>query len=312
MEDNNTKQEKPEQFKKDFSKAIFETIRLWCTSEYEHKEKFQQAYYYWVKADENKKENIINIYLKDYKEFLSDYSIGRNIGKVEGEKSSNENIKNVLKIVFNYLNESGSVKIKKTKDEEESISLDKHSFDNDLHPVDYIASIIQKAGISSKIYSKKESDSINRRLPISLVAKSLFLKYPDKVALYDTRVCRGMKKVFKSWDYNDNNDDNKYINYYSKYSELISDNSPYKVEGIKIIEDLLSNTYKSIIINYFEAFFEFLEKRTSTQIDSDNSIIIDPYLSLDIMEIENKDKKEFLYQRSLDKYLWYLGDPNKE
>lgn len=266
MEDNNIKPQKTEQFKKDFTKAVFETIRLWCTKEYEHSKKFKDAYNNWNTAVQDEKDNEIEKYLKDFQNFLSDYSIARNIAKATGEEDSTKNIKEVLNEIYGEIS--------------------KGKFNKNV--VDDIAKKFQDIPLSSNSSKGKPIK------PTSLVSKIFFLFYPEECVLYDTRALNGMKKIYKM-------DIDRYESYYECFINL---KRQYEKDGKNIIKQYLDKN-KETIKNFFVLFYEAMHlKKYDT--NNNSTIMTSP---INIME---KDNINFLLHRSLDKYLWYLGDPNKE
>ena len=281
MEDNNTEQEKTEQFKKDFTKAVFETIRLWCTKEYEHSKKFKDAYNNWNTAEQDEKDNEIKKYLKDFQKFLNDYSIDRT------RKAGKDN--EMLKKFFDEIRTN-------------------LTFNSTM--IDELASYFKGADCTPTKKSKKNPTKKSEPgLPTSLVAKTLFLYYPDKVALYDNNVTTAINIIYKFKKINfkksiehtpvDNPVD-KIIYRYNVYFEKFKNfKGEYYDDGIKIIESILKDS-KVIIEQYLKEYNK----------------IFNPTFDDSVFQIIDGDHNDFLLHRSIDKYLWYFYEdfikPKKE
>ncbi|HNW69136.1 MAG TPA: hypothetical protein PKI01_01940 [Bacteroidales bacterium] len=241
-----------EELKKDlFRKAIFETINLWCRSEYEYSEKFKNAFKEWSE----KPGYDFQEYSKNYSNFLNDYSIGRTRNK---EKTITELIEQFfLKI--------------KNNDE----------FQPDM--VDKLAHYFQNNSYASKHKNQKHAI-----LPKSLVSKTLFLYYPLQAILYDSNTSDAIKLI------NGKNNIESYAEYFEMFEKL---KLAYRDLGKKIISKYLpeiKNKMEAYYKEYFKIFYPTLDA---------------PYKQFEIMDVENY---EWLFHRSLDKYLWYYKKPNKK
>ena len=218
-----------------FKKAIFETIRLWCISEYNYSKEFIKAFeLYNPNSDWGISEDLNDLYNR----FLNDYSIART--RLTGKNTE------ILKIIFNKLKDN-------------------------------------------KVFSPKIVDDIaielktectpNNILPISLVSKTVFLVLPKDTILYDSRGIYSLHKIFKGESIND------YQEYYNLFINLYNTN---KVKALILIEDELKSN-KQTIKDYFSTYYKLFKT--------------EEYLSsFSIMDEENTD---WLFNRCLDKYLWY-------
>lgn len=221
-----------------FKKAIFETIRLWCFSEYNYHNELEKAYNSY---NLNKKLSINDDFVKLYDKFLDDYSI------VRTRKSGKS--KDILKIIFDTLN-----------------------INKEFSPkiVDDIAKEL------------KVDCTPNQILPISLVSKTVFLAIPRDAILYDSRGLYSIHKIFKGKKIIK---DQEYQEYYNIFKNLYD---TYKTKALLLIDEVLKSN-KQTIKAYFSTYYKLFNKNEFVS-------------SFSIMDEENID---WLYQRCLDKYLWY-------
>lgn len=229
-----------------FEKAIFETIRLWITSEYNYSRILKDAFNGFKK---NSNGNWYELFKLEeiYTKFLSDYSIART-----RQKSTQ---KEMLKLIFKFL----------YVDDE-----------NNINPslIDNIAEKIQKKELSAK-----HNDKFIK--PTSLVSKTVFLIYPQKIILYDSRGIWSLKKHFQG----------RSIDSYKVYYELFCDlYKSFEDDSKEIIRNFLIDNY-DILNTYYGKYIGYLKNK-------------EPEASLTIL-IYNDININWLYFRSLDKYLWY-------
>lgn len=222
-----------------FKKAIFETIRLWCTSEYNYSSEFKKAMNLfnneekWI-SDDNEE---FNSFSKLYTNFLSDYSIART-------RKADKQI-DLIKLIFKSLSE-------------------------DIKCIDDIAHKIKENKFSSIPETKIEAI-----LPLSLVSKSAFLAFPKKFVLLDNRGKKSLKAIFPKSTIN------TYMEYFNLFDIFKEDCNE---QGKKIISEFLQEN-NNILSNYYNKYCN--------------------YFGMNSKSLEILDDIDFLYHRSLDKYLWY-------
>ena len=128
------------------------------------------------------------------------------------------------------------------------------------------------------IFFQDENFTPKHQKPISLVSKTIFLILPQKAILYDKRTVDSIKFIYPHTKIEN------FIDYFEKFEQLKEEN---KDNAMKIINEYLPKI-KSVMLNYFRYYYEINNKEENEE-------------AFKIME-----DKEWLYQRSLDKYLWYL------
>lgn len=198
-------------FKEDFKEAIFETIRLWCTSEYFFSASFKKACNDFKETDKKITKDFSEVFQK----FLSDYSIARTRLK----DMHSELIKEIFK------------QIKGRKFEAKM--------------VDDIAIILKDGG-----FTPQKKSSAEALLPTSLVSKALFLFCPEKAIMYDSRGVSALKKIYfykeKPFKLNDSI---LYENYYNYFNYLKEDNDKMMQEIAKEFIDKYGESMKEYWLN---------------------------------------------------------------
>jgi len=240
-----------------FRQAIFKTIRLWCTSEYQYSKDFKDAFTDW---NEHKKYDLSD-YSKNYRKFLHDYSIDRTRKHTTLNFKTNivENTdERIINDFFNLITISEGFEPKMVDDLAKKFKDNGYTTKKTSSDKDYVAT-----------------------LPISLVSKTFFLYYPETVALFDSRVTWAITSILERKKTIGN-----YQEYFILFEKLKKD---YKDLGLEVIFNYLP-TIKNTIENFYTAQYKAL-----------NNILDDTFMPFDIM-----NKPEWLFHRSLDKYLWII------
>ncbi len=219
-----------------FKEAVFESIRLWCTSEYFYSENLKNALNQFKDNNYNNKD--FSKRIKIYEDFLSDYSIART-------RKSDDDIKpSFFEFIFVKL-------LKKELPEKEIVTI-----------VDDIA-----VGLSEK-------HTPNGLTPTSLVSKTLFLLYPEQIIMFDSRGLKSLKEIFKKPNSNINHEmkekiknlksnikEKRYQNYYNAFEAF------YEIvynKAKNITRGLLNETNCSIIKKYYiEIFYKYSKWKTN-------------------------------------------------